>query len=81
MCGTCNDQMSGFCPACSDVASDLCPCEEPCTCLNGWILMDDSGNILTQEQYDALPEDERIKDNCPVCNPARLVNGKWEVRQ
>lgn len=67
------------CPICEAEASDLCPCDEPesCTCLNGWILMDDSGNILTQEEFDHLPANERLKDNCSRCNPARLVNGKW----
>ena len=35
--------------------------------------MDDSGNILTREQYEALPEDERMKDNCPICNEGIIV--------
>ncbi len=61
------------CPICEAEASDLCPCVEPCTCIDGWILMDDSGNELTQEQYDALPEDERMKDNCPICNEGIII--------
>lgn len=65
------------CPVCESEASDSCPCVEPCQCINGWILMDDSGIILTQAEFDALPEDERIKENCPACNPARLVDGEW----
>jgi uncharacterized protein (DUF983 family) len=34
--------------------------------------MDDFGKILTKEQYDALPEDERLKDNCPICNEGQI---------
>lgn len=77
MCGTCNDQMSSFCPACSDSFSDLCPCNEPCTCLNSWLYFDDNGNNLTIEEWGKLPKDERIKENCQLCNPARLVGGEW----
>jgi len=62
------------CPICEAEASDLCPCGEvePCTCYDGWIYMDDFGKILTKEQYDALPEDERLKDNCPICNEGQI---------
>lgn len=77
MCGTCEGIMSSFCPACSDAFGDLCPCDEPCTCLDGWIYMNEDGKVLTIEEWEKLPEDDRVKDNCQLCNPARKVNGKW----
>jgi hypothetical protein len=50
---------------------------DTCQCYDGWIFNDQFGEIITREQYNALPEDDRGRDNCPVCNPARLVGGLW----
>lgn len=78
MCGACEDIMSDFCPCCNESSEVE---EEECQICHGtgfWYF-DENGTILTRAEYDALPEDQRLKENCNICNPARLVNGKWEV--
>lgn len=70
------------CPICEAEVSDSCLCTEPeCTiCHNtGWWYFDENGNILTREQYDATPEDERLMENCSQCNP--YINGKFQIKQ
>ena len=70
------------CPICEAEASDSCPCTEPecAICHNtGWWYFDQDGNILTREQYDATPEDERLMENCNICNP--YINGKFQINK
>jgi DnaJ-class molecular chaperone len=52
------------CPAC-EVETAYEPCDE-CSG-SGCILFDNDGELLTPQQYEALPEAERSRDACTAC--------------
>ena len=63
------------CPCCADEA-DMIQCPE---CRGtGLRYYDENGNDITENQYNALPEDERIKEDCEHCDGTGEIEDDYE---